>query len=386
MSRPTVVGLFAGIGGIELGLHEAGFETTRMCEIDSGAAAVLETHFRGVPIDPDVRRIKRIPRTDVLTAGFPCQDLSQAGRTAGIRGKNSGLIGYVFDLLEAHPRSGPRWLLIENVPFMLQLNGGRAMHYLTRRLEELGFRWAYRIVDARSFGLPQRRQRVILLASRKEDPRGPLLSQDVRPPEAPPLGRYWSGFYWTEGTRGLGWAIDAVPTLKGGSSVGIPSPPGIWTVDGSIVVPEIRDAERLQGFRANWTLPAVEHSVRKGLRWKLVGNAVSVPVAKWIGRRLLGASEYDPSRESPMMENARWPVAAWGEPKAGARSVSVSMWPMHEPYRHLDEFLEYPTPPLSERATAGFYSRITQSSLRFPPGFVDAIAEHLRRVREKSVA
>src|SRR5207249_4316358 len=102
--------------------------------------------------------------------------------------------------------------------------------------------------------------------------------------------------------------------------------------------------------------------------------------------RLLIASGYDSTRDSPIAKKARWPAAAWGEPKAAPRAVAVSMWPVREPYQHLDEFLEYPTPRLSEKATAGFHSRITQSSLRFPPGFVDAIAEHLRRVRERSVA
>lgn len=93
------------------------------------------------------------------------------------------------------------------------------------------------------------------------------------------------GFYWTEGTRGLGWAVDAIPTLKGGSSIGIPSPPAILLESREVVTPSIRDAERLQGFPTDWTQPA-EEVTRKGQRWKLVGNAVSVPVAEWIGRRL----------------------------------------------------------------------------------------------------
>src|SRR2546425_2909644 len=193
----SVAGLFAGIGGIELGLHAANFQTELLCEIDGPASKVLAARFPGIDIEPDVRRLRTIPRTDVLTAGFPCQDLSQAGRTAGISGKQSNLISYVFDLIASKPRSGPRWLLIENVPFMLQLNRGRAMRYLTTRLEELGFTWAYRVVDARAFGLPQRRQRVFLLASRAEDPRAVLYTDDVGPPPpADPRGLA-NGFYWT---------------------------------------------------------------------------------------------------------------------------------------------------------------------------------------------
>lgn len=381
-----VVGLFAGIGGIELGLHQAGHGTEMLCEIDPAAVAVLREHFPGIPIEPDVREIRHLPTCDLVAAGFPCQDLSQAGRTAGISGTNSSLIGYVFDLLEKRSRRGPRWLLIENVPFMLQLNGGRAMRYLTRRLGELGFRWAYRTVETRSFGLPQRRQRVFLLASRTDDPRSALFNDDVAPP--PPVERSGvaCGFYWTEGIRGLGWAIDAVPTLKGGSTIGIPSPPGIWMPDGMMAVPEIRDAERLQGFPSDWTLVAAQRTGRKGPRWKLVGNSVTVPVARWIGERLRVPGRYEPREGDLIVPGGAWPAAAWGENGAAYRA-SVSMWPTATPQPHLAEFLAFPTIPLSERATSGFLERTRVSRLRFPPGFLEAVAEHLKRMRSaKAVA
>jgi DNA (cytosine-5)-methyltransferase 1 len=165
--RFTAVGLFAGIGGIELGLEQSHYQTELLCEIDAGAQRVLKKRFAGIPIETDVRHIKRLPKVDVVAAGFPCQDLSQAGRTAGIRGSQSSVVAEVFRLL-GDTRNGPRWLLLENVPFMLQLERGKAMRYLVDRLEELGFTWAYRIVDTRAFGLPQRRQRVILVASRSD--------------------------------------------------------------------------------------------------------------------------------------------------------------------------------------------------------------------------
>src|SRR5262245_47647388 len=122
-----VAGLFAGIGGIELGLQTAGLRSTLLCEIDTGARCVLEAHFPDVPIESDVKHLRSLPAIDVLAAGFPCQDLSQAGRTAGIRGKHSGLVDHVFRLLK---KAKPKWLLIENVSFMLQLQRGRAMRHL----------------------------------------------------------------------------------------------------------------------------------------------------------------------------------------------------------------------------------------------------------------
>src|SRR5262249_48118459 len=152
-----------------------------------------------------------------------------------------------------------RWLVLENVPFMLQLDRGRAMAYLVHELERRGLHWAYRVVDARSFGLPQRRRRVLLVASRDADPSPILFGQDAGEREFADDGRSACGFYWTEGLRGLGWAIDGVPTLKGGSTIGIPSPPAIWRrSSGAIVLPAIEDAERLQGFEPGWTSPAVD--------------------------------------------------------------------------------------------------------------------------------
>ena len=102
------------------------------------------------------------------------------------------------------------------------------MRYLADELEARGYCWAYRLVDTRAFGLPQRRQRVILIASKTEDPRTVLFADDAEPFDPGFSPNRWCGFYWTEGSRGLGWAVDAVPTLKGGSTIGIPSPPAIW--------------------------------------------------------------------------------------------------------------------------------------------------------------
>src|SRR5262249_5390743 len=130
--RMTAVGLFAGIGGIELGLLRAGFETQLICEIDRGAREGLKRPF-GMAIEEDVRELGAFPKVDLLAAGFPCQDLSQAGRTAGINGRQSRLISEVFKRLK-DAATRPRWLLLENVPFMLQLQRGKAMRYLVDEL------------------------------------------------------------------------------------------------------------------------------------------------------------------------------------------------------------------------------------------------------------
>lgn len=381
-----VAGLFAGIGGIELGLSRADHESTLLCEIDPGAARVLRRRFPGARLVMDVRTLKTVGDVDLISAGFPCQDLSQAGRTAGIRGGNSGLVGHVFRLLDAKKR-GPRWLLLENVSFMLQLDRGRGMRFLVDELEARGFSWAYRVVDTQAFGLPQRRQRVLLLASRTEDPRDVLFADDVEPVRVEFNKSLCCGFYWTEGLRGLGWAIDAVPTLKGGSTIGIPSPPAIWKPrDGSITTPEIRDAERLQGFDADWTLPALEvEGVRRGHRWKLVGNAVSVPVAQWVGGRLAEPGTFDEARiVKRVRPGVAWPKAAFGRKGEEPHSVAVSLWPVSWPKEHLADFLHYPRIPLSARAAGGFKSRLDSSPLRYPTDFGEALARYVERATRRT--
>jgi DNA (cytosine-5)-methyltransferase 1 len=373
----SVVGLFAGIGGIEVGLHNAGHRTELLCEIDPAAQRVLRAHFPEIPLTADVRELQSIPDVGICAAGFPCQDLSQAGRTEGIRGTNSGLVAEVFRLVE---RAGPRWLLLENVPFMLQLDRGAAMRFLTHSLERLGFNWAYRVVDTRAFGLPQRRQRVIVLASRTRDPREVLFVGNEREHEWPDPSNVACGFYWTEGVRGLGWAIDAIPTLKGGSTIGIPSPPAIRFPDGLVATPDLRDAERFQGFEVGWTASAPSNGQRKGHRWKLVGNAVSVPVAEWVGTRLRDPGPYDGSQDEPLAPGAPWPKAAWGV--AGeTRRANLTTWPVRHEYQHLADFLRFDPTPLSERATSGFLRRTHESSLNFPVGFLDEVEAHLASVR-----
>jgi DNA (cytosine-5)-methyltransferase 1 len=314
---------------------------------------------------------------DLLTAGFPCQDLSQAGNTAGISGERSSLVGHVLRLLEVEPIP---WVLIENVPFMLRLGKGIALHYIVDALERLGYKWAYRIVDSRAFGLPQRRQRVFLLACREGDPAAVLLSEDAGEPprNGNGLNEVACGFYWTEGIRGLGWATDAVPTLKGGSTVGIPSPPAIVFPGGDIHKPDIRDAERLQGFPADWTMPA-ERVAKGGYRWKLDGNAVSVDVSEWIGSRLLDPFEFRPVRARPMKPFEAWPVAAWNNGD-GRRTLELSMWPLHRKRVPLAQFLQYPTTPLSSKATAGFLSRLRLGYLNLPDGFEASVEAHLHRM------
>ena len=223
---------------------------------------------------------------------------------------------------------------------------------------------------------------VYLVASREQDPREVLFADEATPtPDPPSCHSLACGFYWTEGIRGLGWAVDAVPTLKGGSGVGVASPPAILLPDGRIVTPSIHDAERLQGFPVKWTHPA-EMVAKRGVRWKLVGNAVSVPVARWLGDRLASPGDVILRHVRALDRGEQWPVAGFNVGK-GRFANTLSTWPKAVPRKALHEFLGQNPEPLSRRATAGFLGRTCRAKLRFPPGFIKAVEMHLRRMEAR---
>lgn len=191
MHEPTHASFFSGAGGLDIGLERAGWRTVSFSEINPYASAVLAEQWPGVPNLGDITTVadrwgqrlvsesasgKRsgsasddqqlvgwdaASRASLWTGGFPCQDLSVAGKRRGMgAGTRSGL---AFSFLDLVGRHRPRFVLLENVPGLLSSHGGRDMGALTGRLEELGYVGAYRTLDARYFGVPQRRRRVFIL-------------------------------------------------------------------------------------------------------------------------------------------------------------------------------------------------------------------------------
>ena len=384
--RCTVAGLFAGVGGLELGLHASGHRPHLLCEIEPAAQEVLRRNFKGVPLVGDVRSIASLGSVDLIAAGFPCQDLSQAGRTKGLEGENSGLVHEIIRILRTD--DVPE-VLLENVPFMLQLERGAGLEWILSQLEQLSYRWAYRVIDAQAFGVPQRRLRVFVFASRIRDPRTVLLGGGEKKstklewdPE-----KHAAGFYWTEGTRGLGWAIDSLPTLKGGSTIGIPSPPAALLPDGSVVTPTIEAAERLQGFKRNWTKPAAD-VVRASYRWKLVGNAVNVRVADWLGSRIAEPVEFETTSARRLKLGEPWPVAAWCIEPGKRWTANIGTRPANSSRAaRLEKFLGKEKKPLSVRALRGFLSRLEKSTLRTHPHFRESLnraVEQLEGTQQRS--
>jgi DNA (cytosine-5)-methyltransferase 1 len=182
------------------------------------------------------------------------------------------------------------------------------------------------------------------------------------------------GFYWTEGTYATGLSPNSVPALKPGSTIGIPSPPAIHLPNGFLGTPDLRDAERLQGFPSGWTKPA-EQLGRASYRWRLIGNAVAVPVSRWLARRIANPPIRRDLGAEPFPAGTL-PGAAFGD-RNGRFSIVRSTF-VRIPLRSLEGFLRYDLRPLSLRATNGFINRARRGSMRFPPGFLESMDRHAR--------
>lgn len=326
----------------------------------------------------DIRSLERLPDgTEAVTAGFPCQNLSMAGNKQGIEGQKSTIVSKLFKLLDC---SNVGWVIIENVYFMLHLKRGSAIEYILDRLEQRGYRWAYRVVNSRAFGLPQRRRRVFIVASQTHDPRDILLAQGGGTGKWPTVDMARPiGFYWTEGRTGHGLTGDAVPPLKAGSALAIPCPPAVLLPSGSVVTPTIEAVERFQGFPVGWTSVLRTRSDARH-RWRLIGNAVSVPVAEWIGRQLVSPGSYDPLGDDPLDPAGPWPDAAWnmdGRPEGRRVAAGVTEYPVRRRRGRLSAFATQHWPNLSRRALLGFTTRAREGHLKYPAGFLDALEANL---------
>lgn len=161
-----VASFFSGIGGIDLGLENAGMDVEFQCEILKFGQSVLQKHWPGIQLENDITKVqgKDIPDVDVFAGGFPCQDLSLAnqGKRKGLEGARSGLFYKYAELIE---EKKPRWVFIENVPGLLNSAQGGDFKVVLSTLDELGYGVAWRVLDAKFFGTPQRRRRTYIVAS-----------------------------------------------------------------------------------------------------------------------------------------------------------------------------------------------------------------------------
>tara|TARA_R110000782_G_scaffold192742_1_gene282368 strand:+ start:191 stop:1186 length:996 start_codon:yes stop_codon:yes gene_type:complete len=155
--------LFSGIGGIDLGFEMAGIETTWTCELDDWANGLLQKRFPNATHYRDVQEIGKdnLESVDIISGGFPCQDISTAGKGAGLDGKRSGLW---FEMWRIICELQPRWVLIENVANLANKGGARVLHDLAKA----GYDAEWQVISARDVGARHLRKRLWIIAYRQE--------------------------------------------------------------------------------------------------------------------------------------------------------------------------------------------------------------------------
>lgn len=251
----VVLDLFSGIGGLSLGLHWAGMRTAAFCEADPFARGVLARHWPDVPCYPDVRRLTAarlcgdgVPRPNLVCGGFPCQDVSAAGRGAGLEGARSGLWAEMARLVA---ETRPDWVVVENVPALRVRGADR----VCADLEAHGYAVWPLVVGAAHAGAPHRRGRVWIVAC----------PGTVRPRAARTDALAHAGGTGLE--MRIGGAADPAPGLPVERRGGWPAGPGLRRVaDG---------------------LPA---GLDRAARVKALGNAVVPQVAAMVGRAVMRAA------------------------------------------------------------------------------------------------
>lgn len=226
----TFGSLFAGIGGMDLGLERAGMVCKWQVEIDPFCRQVLAKHWPEVPKYEDVRTVgAELESVDLIAGGFPCQDVSVAGKKAGIEGERSGLWSEYARIVG---QLRPRYVLVENVPGLLERGMGRVLGDLAA----LGYDAQWNVLPAAGVGLPHVRERLFIVAYSQCEG----LERDVQPN----LDSY---------------AFGAKIRRKRLSK---------------------RDTVRIRNGVPNWVD-----------RIRGCGNAVCPPVAEWIGRRIMEAAK-----------------------------------------------------------------------------------------------
>lgn len=163
----TFIDFFAGIGGFHSGFEKAGMKCIGWCEFDKYAQKSYQAIYdtEGLWFKDDVRKVRgqEIPRATVWTFGFPCQDVSIAGKQKGIkRGTRSGLFFEIMRLIDEAEENKPRWIIAENVKNLLSIEGGWGFFTVLSEMAERGYSVEWRVYNSKDYGVPQNRERVYI--------------------------------------------------------------------------------------------------------------------------------------------------------------------------------------------------------------------------------
>ena len=174
MDKLTGVSLFAGVGGFDLAMQRQGVRVVASVEIDKKCNEVLAKHFPEAVQFDDVTTVKGSdligagfnPSRGIIAGGFPCQDVSVAGKRAGLAGARSGLFWEAARIVE---EAQSEYFILENVPGLLSSNKGADFGVVIGTMADLGYSVGWRVLDAQYFGVPQRRKRVFIVGRRSSE-------------------------------------------------------------------------------------------------------------------------------------------------------------------------------------------------------------------------
>jgi DNA (cytosine-5)-methyltransferase 1 len=279
MQQPTLGSLFAGIGGFDVGFENAGYRSAWQVELNPINRAVLADRFPHAQQFEDVRQCgaHNLCSVDVLTAGFPCQDISIAGAREsnrdirGLRGARSGLFWEVIRILK---EIQPRWVVLENVANLLAVNDSHDFETVIRALADCGYVGFWRVLNAQYFGVPQQRRRIFLVAGYRRMPPFELLA-DAAPVDAIPPASRKIQLPRPADT----WAANTLLANRDGSQIPLGCTTFVAHANGWDQMAERQRAAEDDGFCLG--LDAANLAEAFG-----AGNAVVTQVAEWVGKKL----------------------------------------------------------------------------------------------------
>lgn len=285
----------SGIEGFSVAVAALNWSPVWFAEIDPFCRDLLATRYPGVTNYGDItaKPVESFAPVDLIVGGTPCQSFSVQGKRLGMDDERGQLSLRFCDLVAS---CEPRWVIWENVPHSLNVDGGEAFASIIRRLDELRYFCAWRVLDSRFFGVAQRRRRIFLVASNRSwrhagavlfEPRTD--AKDVattRKVQARKLldACAKDGVIGWSGDETPKCGLEVVPTLRasqGGEGVGV-------FMDGRMSRLTINEWERLQGFEDDYT--RIEGWSERQRR-HAIGNSFAVPVMRWITQRIAAVDD-----------------------------------------------------------------------------------------------
>ena len=316
----TFIDLFAGIGGIRIPFDEMGYQCLFSSEWDAKACQTYFANFGTVPFG-DITKIPatKIPKHDVLLAGFPCQAFSIMGKMQGFADTRGTMFFEIERILKHHQTP---YILLENVKQLVGHDGGRTFKVILERLDQLGYHVKWKVLNALDFGLPQKRERVIIVGfQHKEDcdaftfdiPHTPYNLADILEPDADVDPTLFASdhiiekrrektegkklFYpsiWHENKAGNISVLDYSCALRTGASYN-------YLLVNGVRRPTSRELLRLQGFPEKYRIAVSHQDIRRQ-----TGNSVAVPMIRMVAQKI---NEIIKNREYGTSETQRLKAA-----------------------------------------------------------------------------